>query len=196
MKIYSFTLRNDRKAFNKVFSFLLILFIIFIVFLIILKTFVFKLDYFDIVSKEAELNNLDPYLIMSIIKVESKFDKNAVSYKEAKGLMQIMDNTATDINNKHNVINEFKSTAEIFEEEKNIALGCKYFSTLLDRYNNNWYIAICAYNAGMGNVDKWLSEGIIDREFDSYISNDIPFKQTKEYLKKVIYSYHIYKILY
>ena len=66
----------------------------------ILKTFVYPLKHFDIITKEAAENNLDPYLVISIIKTESSFNKYATSNKQAKGLMQIMDSTASDVNEK------------------------------------------------------------------------------------------------
>ena len=82
------------------------------------------------------------------------------------------------------------------DEKINIALGTKYLSTLVKKYNGNYYLAIVAYNAGMGNVDKWLEEGIIDTNLKEYKNVDIPFSQTKDYLYKVINSYKTYRILY
>lgn len=58
------------------------------------------------------------------------------------------------------------------------------------------YLAICAYNAGLGNVDKWIENGIVSENLDDYNENDIPFNETKRYLKNVIKTYKMYKILY
>ncbi len=110
--------------------------------------------------------------------------------KEAKGLMQMMDSTATDIDDG------IEENYNIYDIDTNINLGCKYFSSLVDRYSGNYYLAICAYNAGIGNVNKWIQSGILTYEFDDYSKNNIPFPETKKYLKKVINTYKIYRKLY
>ncbi len=159
----------------------------------ILKTFVYPLKHFDIITKEAAENNLDPYLVISIIKTESSFNKYATSNKQAKGLMQIMDSTASDVNEK---LETKLDESDIYNENVNIALGCNYFSSLVNKYNGNIYLAICAYNAGMGNVDKWIEEGIVSKDLNKYKDIDIPFSQTKNYLYKVITTYKTYRFLY
>ncbi len=161
-----------------------------IVMLYILKTFVYPIKYFDVIKKEAKNNGIDPYLILSIIKNESNFNIYVNSSKNAKGLMQIMMSTAKDIN-----IMDVDSES-IYDIETNIALGCSYFASLVKRYNGNYYLAICAYNAGMGNVDKWIENGNISNRLDIASNVNIPFSETKKYLKKVIYTYKIYKVLY
>ena len=57
-------------------------------------------------------------------------------------------------------------------------------------------MAVCAYNAGMGNVDKWIEQGIVDKNLSEYINVNIPFNETKKYLRKVISSYKLYRLLY
>lgn len=196
MKIYCLNTINKRNICKKIFSFLFIFLVLILIILLILKTFIFKSKYFDIVLKEASKNNIDPYLIMAIIKVESGFDPNAISAKEAKGLMQIKESTAIDINEKYELIENFNVKEDIFDEENNIIIGCKYFDSLLRKYNGNIYLSICAYNAGMGNVDKWLESDILTKDFSNYKQNDIPFFETKNYLKKIINVYNIYNLLY
>ena len=68
--------------------------------------------------------------------------------------------------------------------------GTKYFSLLLDYYNNNYYLAIAAYNAGIGTVTKWIDDGIIKKD-GSDIEN-IPYKETNNYVRKVLNNYKIY----
>lgn len=159
---------------------------------IILKLYIYPLNHFDIVKEEASKNGLDPYLIMAIIKTESGFNKEATSNKEAKGLMQIMDSTATDIKNS----TDDNVGDDLYNENVNVSLGCKYFSNLVNKYNGNYYLAICAYNAGMGNVDKWIEQGIIDKNLDKYFNVNLPFSETKKYLNKVMVSYNMYRWLY
>ena len=71
-----------------------------------------------------------------------------------------------------------------------IRLGTNYISTLLKYYNNNLYLALSAYNAGIGNVNKWIENGIIQKD-GSDIEN-IPFKETENYVRKIQRDYKIY----
>lgn len=139
---------KDKKGniLNKILISFFIIIISLIVLLILIKKFVYPLNHFDIVTENASENNIDPYLIMAIIKTESGFNKDATSSKEAKGLMQIKSSTANEINSKINIVNEI-GEENIYDEKVNIALGCKYLSYLIDKYNGNYYLAICAYNA-------------------------------------------------
>ena len=76
----------------------------------------------------------------------------------------------------------------------NINIGLKYFTYLLNHYNNNYPLAIIAYNAGMGRVDKWIKEGTIKQ--DGSDLENIPFKETNLYVRKVLNVYEKYKNLY
>jgi soluble lytic murein transglycosylase len=71
-----------------------------------------------------------------------------------------------------------------------------YLSYLINKYDGNYYLAICAYNAGLGNVDNWISSGKISRNLAEYKNVDLPFQETEKYLEKVISSYNMYKFLY
>lgn len=185
--------KSKTKLMSKVFMIILITIIIFVALCYLAKQFLYPLKYFDIVKEEAAKNNVEPYLVMAIIKTESNFNKTAVSSKEAKGLMQIMDSTAEDIKSK---IDTDIDITDIYDEKVNITLGCKYISTLIEKYSGNYYLAVCAYNAGMGNVDKWIEQGIITSNLSEYRNINIPFSQTKDYLYKVIKSYKMYRVLY
>ncbi|MEG2310711.1 MAG: lytic transglycosylase domain-containing protein [Clostridia bacterium] len=193
--------KNIKKEFVRykiVISILLISLVVFIGYNIskyIFKTYLYPLTYFDIIKNEANKNKLDPYLVLAIIKSESGFNKDAISKKNAKGLMQIMDSTANEISKKQPITENIDNT-NIFDPNVNISIGCNYFATLHTKYRGNIYIAICAYNAGMGNVDKWLETNIISKELNEYKNIDLPFKQTSKYLHKVISSYNMYKFLY
>ena len=151
---------------------------------IILKK-LYPIKYEDYVLKYSKEYNVDKNLIFAIIKAESNFKNESISESNAKGLMQIMDLTANELAENLEIENEI----DLFDEETNIKLGTYYISTLL-KYYNNTYLALSAYNAGIGNVNKWIEEGIIERD-GSNIEN-IPFKETRNYIRNVIRNYKIY----
>ncbi len=152
---------------------------------------IYKQEYSEYVNKYAEMYNIDPLWIYAIIKVESNFNKEAKSNSGAKGLMQLMDTTASELSKKVG-IEDFKSDM-LFDPEINIMLGTKYFNDLLTKYNGNYYLAIAAYNGGIGNVDMWLEKEVISQD-GSNIEN-IPYKETNIYVRKTIKSYSMYKEL-
>ena len=157
---------------------------------IILKK-IYPLKYSEYVEKYAEEYNVDKYLVYAIIKAESNFKENANSTSNAVGLMQIMEATAIETANKMNLnITEL----DLFNPELNIRLGLEYFTNLLDKYNDNYNLAIIAYNAGIGNVDKWIQGGTI--KSDGTDLENVPFKETNNYVRKILRDYEIYKELY
>ena len=83
---------------------------------------------------------------------------------------------------------------ELKDPETNIELGTKYFVSLLEYYDMNYNLAIAAYNAGIGNVAKWINNGTI-KEDGSDIEN-IPFRETNNYVRKILKNYKVYKELY
>ena len=173
--------------------FILICILIYLGYVFICKTYIYPTRYKSYVLGAAARYNVDPYLIFSIIKQESKFNKNACSNKNAKGLMQLLDSTAEEMAVD---MGEIPSTnLDLFDSKINIYVGTKYFRTLIDRYDGNIYLAICAYNAGLGNVDKWKLSKEIYSDSKVNISN-IPFEETKEYLVNIINYYNKYVNLY
>lgn len=109
-------------------------------------------QYVDKYSQECDVDNL---LIYSIIKVESNFNEKANSHAEAIGLMQLMENTAVET--YEHIEAQTVNVEELYQPEINIKIGTYYFSTLLNQYNNVG-LALAAYNAGMGRVDKWTKQ--------------------------------------
>lgn len=154
---------------------------------------IYPKNYSEYVVKYSEEYNVDQLLIYAVIKAESNFDENVVSNSNAKGLMQLMDSTADEV--ASNIItNQTFEPDMLFDAETNIKIGTKYLSELLEKYDGNYYLAVAAYNAGIGTVDKWIAEGIIKPD-GSDIEN-IPYKETNNYVRKIIRDYGIYEELY
>lgn len=153
---------------------------------------IYKTEYSEYVEKYAVEYGVDPLIIFAIIKAESNFNPNVVSKSGAIGLMQLMDTTAEELCNKMDIF--YVKKASLYQPELNIQLGTKYFSNLMKEYNNNYLLALTAYNAGIGNVKKWIEQGTIQAD-GSDIEN-IPFKETNNYVRKIVRDYKIYKEIY
>lgn len=141
----------------------------------------YPVKYQKIVTKYCEMYNLEPALIYAMINTESRFDRRAVSNVGACGLMQIMPTTSEEIAEKLG-----EDDFDIFDVETNIQFGCYYIRYLIDRYNDI-VLGLSAYNAGPSNVDNWIKSGFSGKK------EDIPVKQTRNYVKKVLRSRKIYK---
>ena len=130
----------------------------------------------------------------ALIKAESNFNANAESGKGAIGLMQLMESTAQDVCKKTdlNISNEDVKD-KLLEPEININIGTKYLSVLLDTYKSK-EVAVAAYNAGIGTVNTWIEKGTIKSD-GSDIEN-IPYKETNNYVRKILRNYKIYNELY
>ena len=147
----------------------------------------YKKEYSEYVSKYSQEYGVDENLLYALIKAESNFDADAISNKNAIGLMQLMPATAEEVANKIDII---LTENNILEPDININLGTKYISTLIEKYECV-EVALAAYNAGIGNVDKWIENGIIKAD-GSNIEN-IPFKETNTYVRKILRDYKIYR---
>ena len=156
---------------------------------IILKKY-YPIEYQEYVYKYSKEYEVDPLLILAIIKTESNFNPKSISTSSAVGLMQLMDSTAKEIAEKEKM--DYIIT-DLYNPEINIKLGTIYFSEL-KKYYNNTSLAIAAYNAGIGNVNKWIENKKIEPD-GSNIEN-IPFKETNNYVRKVIRNYKIYQKIY
>lgn len=176
-----------------IFKSLIAIIVILVILYLYAKTFIYKTTYLEYIEESVKGTSIDPYLVLSIIRVESGFNNNAVSSKEAKGLMQIKESTYEDVKAS---FEDRNGDINIFDPKTNIKIGVSYFQKLIRRYNGNYYIALLAYNGGMGNVDTWIRKGIIPSDLDTEIVPDVPFNETKNYLKKVISTYNVYKFLY
>lgn len=149
---------------------------------------IYVTDYSEYVYKYSKINEVDPLLVFAVIKVESDFNPQAISRSNACGLMQLMENTAIEVSE---ALGDEISKDKLFIPETNIKLGTTYLASLLKRYDGNINLTLAAYNAGIGNVEEWIQEGII-KQNGSDIEN-IPFKETNNYVRKILRDYGIYK---
>ena len=188
-------MQNKRKRYFVVFIIILcvvaILFGVFRIQDMVLKM-IYPQKYAELVNQYAKENDLDPLLIYAIMKAESNFKQDVVSNSGAVGLMQLMESTAQEM--ADDLAIEIPTKESLFDPELNIQIGTYYFAYLLGVYEGNIYLALTAYNAGIGNVNTWIEEGTI-KEDGSDIEN-IPYKETNNYVKKIIRDYRIYQDLY
>lgn len=143
------------------------------------KSLIYPLDYQEIVIEHSASNNLEPAFVMAIIKVESNFVEDAHSGK-ASGLMQLTDETGDWVGKKLGMDVE---EINLMNPDDNIRLGCHYIRYLINYYNGEVDVALAAYNGGMGNVNRWLQDKRYSE--DGKTLSEIPFNETKDYVKKV-----------
>ena len=108
--------------------------------------------------------------------------------------MQIMPLTAREVAQDINSVNE--DDFDLTDKETNINIGAAYLAYLIERYNGNIYIALAAYNAGLGNVDKWFDKDISSYDTYEKILDNIKFNETRKYVSNIIRYYNMYKKLY
>ncbi|MBE5785247.1 MAG: lytic transglycosylase domain-containing protein [Clostridiales bacterium] len=151
----------------------------------------YALAYQEIISTESANFAVDPYLVAAVIHCESSGRAEVVSHKGAVGLMQIMPKTGAWIAEKLEM--ESFLEEQLKDPETNVRMGCWYLSYLLKRYEGNRIHALAAYNAGPGNVSKWLEDPAYAPEGQL---TDIPFEETSAYVKKVLAAEEKYRELY
>jgi soluble lytic murein transglycosylase len=131
----------------------------------------------DIIRQQARDKGLDPALIAAVIYAESHF-RDQTSRAGARGLMQITPETAHEIARRSGGT-EFEQ-GDLATPQINIAYGSWYLAWLVDHYGGNETLAVAAYNAGTGNVDRWIVDDPDLR------ADEIPFPETRAYVAKVL----------
>jgi soluble lytic murein transglycosylase len=147
----------------------------------------YPMAFWPIVQEAAKNATVDPYILLSVMREESRFDPDARSEAGAVGLMQVLPQTADTISRRV-AIKTLKS--EIRDVRTNITLGSYYLGVLMEEFGS-LPLAIAAYNAGEERIREWLRQGNYV-SYDDFIE-DIPYDETRIYVKKVLTTYATYK---
>jgi len=156
------------------------------------KKFVYPFPYQETVYRQAIENEIDPFLIAGVIRTESRFMPAARSPKGAIGLMQIMPETAIWVAGQLGFENF--DVSQLQDPETNIRFGTWYLALLHREFYGNETLALAAYNGGCGNVRQWMRQYNWTSSFSDI--NQIPFRETREYVAKVQKSKQRYQELY
>ena len=139
------------------------------------------------VQTASQGHAFDPRLFHALVREESNFNKNIVSYAGARGLSQLMPATGKRVAAWMGLT---VSRADLFVPATNLPIGARYLQFLVERYGGNPALALAGYNAGEGNVGKWLAAwGNLPT--DEFVES-IPFRQTRHYVKRVSTTWQVY----
>ena len=151
----------------------------------------FPKPYWPDLKRFSDANGLDPYLVASLIRQESEFNPNAVSNKNAVGLMQLLPRVGKGVA-KQVKLKHF-SAPQLFTPAVNLQLGTRYFRSMVDQFGGFEY-ALAAYNAGDDRVRDWQSAGKY-RDIQEFVES-IPFTETREYVQAIMRNANVYRQLY
>jgi soluble lytic murein transglycosylase len=151
----------------------------------------FPKPYWTDLKRFSSANGLDPYLVASLIRQESEFNPNAVSNKNALGLMQLLPRVGKGVA-KQEKLKHFSPT-QLFNPPVNLQLGTRYFRSMVDQFGGFEY-ALAAYNAGDDRVKDWQSAGKY-RDVQEFVES-IPFTETREYVQAIMRNANVYRQLY
>jgi len=149
----------------------------------------FPEPYWSIIKAESAKNNVDPYLVASLIRQESEFNPSVISYANAWGLMQLLPSVGRSLA-KQEGLTHFQ-TFQLLDPETNIRLGTRYLKQTLDKFGGVPEYALAAYNAGDSRVLDWQSAGPYSG-MDEFVES-IPFTQTREYVQAILRNIEIYR---
>ncbi len=148
--------------------------------------------YRDIIMQASQLENLDPMLLLSLVRQESLFEGFIKSSAGAQGLMQILPSTAREISGNMGWPSVFIDE-DIFRPYINIRLGSHYLRQQVDYLNGDIYAALAGYNAGPGNAQFW--QNLSGNDYDLYLET-VRYQETRQYIRSIVELYNIYRMLY
>lgn len=151
--------------------------------------------YRELIEREAYQNNLHPAFVAAIIFNESSFNPNAESYRGARGLMQMMEDTALWVYNQigHGTGYSFDL---MYDADANVEYGCWYLNYLSEKFGGDPILVAAAFHSGQTNVMNWLSDTSVSTDQRTIALDKMPDGNTKEYVRKVLNSFAIYRRLY
>lgn len=149
-------------------------------------------DYQNTINFYANRYKVDRDLVAGVILAESKFQPEARSAYDARGLMQLMPETASWI--ARQIEDDDFTVEKLYNPKVNIKYGTWYLAELQSEFGHNEILVLAAYNAGRGNVHEWIDKYHWTDDFQNY--NEIPFPETREYVKRVLKNKQEYKRLY
>jgi soluble lytic murein transglycosylase len=149
----------------------------------------YPVRYAEVIKQHA--GDLELPLLFSVIKTESGFRPYAQSHKDASGLMQLTPPTALWMAEVMGIPG-FEPDM-VWEPEINIAIGAYFLNWLVRYYDGDLTLALCAYNAGMGNVNQWLNDPRYSG--DGRNLHAIPFPETAQYIQRVYFNRRVYEML-
>ena len=152
----------------------------------------YPLYYTNLLQKHTTKYEIDPLFVAAMIREESRYNADIVSYAGAIGLMQIMPANGPEFASRLK-IPRF-NTKMLYNPDINIQMGSWYMKSLMDQFDNNHALVAGAYNGGPGRMRRWIAAKKIP-DLDEFIE-DIGIDQTRRHIKKVIDSYNIYQELY
>ncbi|MEW6045563.1 MAG: lytic transglycosylase domain-containing protein [Bacillota bacterium] len=146
----------------------------------------------DVIEDWAARRGLDPWLVAAVVRVESNFRPTAVSSRGARGLMQLLPDTARWVAEQAGERDFFPDL--LFVPEVNVRLGTWYLAELLKEFDGREALALAAYNAGRGNVRRWLAESAWDGTESAL--GGVPYRETRKFVARVLRLRRIYRWLY
>jgi soluble lytic murein transglycosylase len=150
----------------------------------------YPLAYWHLIASAAATNHLDPYLVLALVRQESWFNPEATSAADARGLMQLLPVTAERLARN---TTPFSGSVDLYDPTLNVKLGTKYLAKLLALFHGNEVRAVAAYNAGEHAVAGWIA--LFGGTNDEWVEN-IGFRETRNYVKRVIGGKREYRLLY
>ncbi len=151
----------------------------------------FPEPWWDTIQAESAKNNLDPYLVASLIRQESEFDPSAISHANAYGLMQLLPVVGRKMAHEEG-ITSFQ-TFQLLDPAMNIRLGTRYLREMLDHFGGVQEYALAAYNAGDYRVADWEAAGPYSG-IDEFVES-IPFTETREYVQAILRNEEMYRAI-
>ncbi|MDQ0416767.1 soluble lytic murein transglycosylase [Croceifilum oryzae] len=171
---------------------IILIMIIMLIAIPVSNRWMYPLKYEEDILNSAKQYKISPFLVMAVIRVETKFDPSKISHANAQGLMQITPGTVDTVIQSAPFSPAVRD--QIGDPKMNIQIGTWYLAYLIKEFNGNEVVAVAAYNAGPNKVKSWLK----DKKWDGTLQNahHIEYSETRKYVQKVMGYYGKYKSVY